>query len=1158
MSDFARSSVRSVPDALLARGRTPSANALASEEHAPNVSSATPSNQAVQRLLRGVVQAKLEVNEPDDDFEREADAAAAAVMRMPDGAASASGATSAPPRVQRMTATAMDSLQRQQAGLDVHEDEKRRLRKERDEAEKKVKVRGDAHDQTKERHKRKGEDEAATVRTKRKSSAVPPLTASAEQQIEQSRGGGAALDSSTREFFEHRFGRDLGHVRVHNDAQAAQTARDLSAHAFTTSRDIYFGAGRYEPTTARGRSLLAHEIAHTLQQAPGPAVSTPRAASAERSPSLPSPARTPRRAARTIARQAAGTPASPPVAADGTKERDAAPEMPLEEVPLDKSAEFAVSPTIAEWTKGKRNAPVRVKFGKLAAGTIKVTEHKGVYEAQPQAIELNHPVFEPVKAAGLQTVLVVHVHKNVIGGYVSIAGKKGIPKPTALIEWIEQNTAAMGWVGLEGLKLPKPKNELADGTLTLEVPEFPFKLGGYFAGKGKFGVTNDVVTFSASALIKVPGVTDAQIDVERAADGKLFGHVDVPVSFRNFSGNLKGDFGNGTVSVEGRVGIQTEKMSGQVTLLVTDAETARNVAKQLLPPEAIKASQAETDAKPKGGKGPKPGPRALAGWGTIDAHVTEWLTGTAQVIIDNEGHITVSGTIAPPAEIKLFDQRNYHEPILDAEVRAVYGVPLVGDAFFFASLGLAADAKLGPGKITNIVIEGRYSTDPEILQEFSISGSVNISAYAGLTLTAKGGVGVEIVRHTVKVGVAISAGAGIEGYVEATPKIQYLEVADPELGKKGEARLKGHLEVAARPIITLGGELFVDLSTPWWSPVSDHHWGWPLGELEYPLPGEFGIGADIDYLLGSKELPDLKLGKVDFSADKFMTDMMDDKVPPKQTPSERKKGSWKEAEPAVPVPVNAPPEPAAQAKAQTPKAGKDGKAAPGKKLPTDKSGRPVSADVPKPELKERWLAGIKAINELAEPSHTNPFDPVEINQALAGLKREYGFTELRAKPEGNHWLIHASMNPFTDLHTGILAEFAERQERAPGRQAETVEAMSAQGAQVRGRTAHPVHDHHLLPQSLADASNRWQVADGSINVDLYTITIDEGTHLSVVHSMQGWLPIWNAFLRANPNPTKLQVYNQLMTMIVRFDLGAFEVHAYRDRERRTQLGWIRR
>jgi hypothetical protein len=74
------------------------------------------------------------------------------------------------------------------------------------------------------------------------------------------------MDVASRAFFEPRLGHDLGQVRVHADARAAASAEAMDAHAFTVGRQIVFGQGRYAPATNAGRRLLAHELAHVVQQ----------------------------------------------------------------------------------------------------------------------------------------------------------------------------------------------------------------------------------------------------------------------------------------------------------------------------------------------------------------------------------------------------------------------------------------------------------------------------------------------------------------------------------------------------------------------------------------------------------------------------------------------------------------------------------------------------------------------------------------------------------------------------------------------------------------------------------------------------------------------------------------------------------------------------
>lgn len=77
---------------------------------------------------------------------------------------------------------------------------------------------------------------------------------------------GRPLDSGTRNFMESRFGHDFSQVRVHTDSQAGDSARAINAHAYTSGNDIAFAPGKYQPDSHSGRHLLAHELAHTVQQ----------------------------------------------------------------------------------------------------------------------------------------------------------------------------------------------------------------------------------------------------------------------------------------------------------------------------------------------------------------------------------------------------------------------------------------------------------------------------------------------------------------------------------------------------------------------------------------------------------------------------------------------------------------------------------------------------------------------------------------------------------------------------------------------------------------------------------------------------------------------------------------------------------------------------
>ncbi len=79
-------------------------------------------------------------------------------------------------------------------------------------------------------------------------------------------GPGAPLATAERDFFEPRLGCDLSQVRIHSGRAAADSARSVDAMAYTVGRDIVFGAGQYAPQSSAGRSLMAHELVHTIQQ----------------------------------------------------------------------------------------------------------------------------------------------------------------------------------------------------------------------------------------------------------------------------------------------------------------------------------------------------------------------------------------------------------------------------------------------------------------------------------------------------------------------------------------------------------------------------------------------------------------------------------------------------------------------------------------------------------------------------------------------------------------------------------------------------------------------------------------------------------------------------------------------------------------------------
>jgi hypothetical protein len=88
-------------------------------------------------------------------------------------------------------------------------------------------------------------------------------------RINQARGGGQSLDSSVQREMGKAMSHDFSGVKAHTSKEADSLSRQLRAKAFTTGKDIFFREGTYDPHSASGKKLLAHELSHVVQQGSG-------------------------------------------------------------------------------------------------------------------------------------------------------------------------------------------------------------------------------------------------------------------------------------------------------------------------------------------------------------------------------------------------------------------------------------------------------------------------------------------------------------------------------------------------------------------------------------------------------------------------------------------------------------------------------------------------------------------------------------------------------------------------------------------------------------------------------------------------------------------------------------------------------------------------
>lgn len=97
-----------------------------------------------------------------------------------------------------------------------------------------------------------------------------PVPDQAEQAIQREVGGGQPLQASTQAQMGSAMGTDLTGVRVHNDNTSDQLAGQLGARAFAVGSDVFFAANEYQPATTDGQRVIAHELAHVMQDSDQP------------------------------------------------------------------------------------------------------------------------------------------------------------------------------------------------------------------------------------------------------------------------------------------------------------------------------------------------------------------------------------------------------------------------------------------------------------------------------------------------------------------------------------------------------------------------------------------------------------------------------------------------------------------------------------------------------------------------------------------------------------------------------------------------------------------------------------------------------------------------------------------------------------------------
>jgi hypothetical protein len=342
--------------------------------------------------------------------------------------------------------------------------------------------------------------------------------------------------------------------------------------------------------------------------------------------------------------------------------------------------------------------PIPVKFADLAWGTIQVARHSGgIYTPHPNVITLDHPGLPSLDDPRVPALL-AEVQQGVVSGkIVTVSSQLSMGLPGSNFRQIDIASVprVIALEDLQKLRIGALDNDLHAGRLMFHVRDMLYDLDGVFPGYGHFDLDDASTTFEAHAEIEAKGVTKNTVSIKRdvlgqlSATARLTGNL-APKRGHTLLGTLEATFLRGLFDIRGTLVYKSPTVNGEVTVLVTDADSAWQEVRTRLGDKAPAVT----------GTADAPHGLVLVGWGSLDFRLSDWLTGEAEVIVDPEGFVTAMGRLAPTKTIHLFGKRKASETPFDFRTPGGVGVKVNVGA------KLKVHASIGPGVLGDIVIDG--------------------------------------------------------------------------------------------------------------------------------------------------------------------------------------------------------------------------------------------------------------------------------------------------------------------------------------------------------------------------------------------------------------------------------------------------------------------
>lgn len=364
-----------------------------------------------------------------------------------------------------------------------------------------------------------------------------------------------------------------------------------------------------------------------------------------------------------------------------------------------------------------------------------------------------------------------------------------------------------------------------DGTTLKANGNADFDIPGIEHGKLDVTYTNEQMEIEGEVDLKHKLIKSGNVKAKVEKKGEEYNVSLSGKAQPNIPGvetELSVNYVDGIITISGTVGYSKGRLSGSVTVGVTN--------------QAVGA-----DGKPSGTAGKS---LTAFGGGSLTLRITDWLQGTAGVMLKPDGSIEVVGKIGIPGVVNIFEKKEIKKEIFKAPTIEIpiFAIPVGSRSIgLVGTIGGGADAyaSIGPGQLTEAAVEVTYNPSHEEDMKVSGNAKFRVPAEAGLRLYVRAGIGLSVGIARVSGGIELGGALGIEGAAEAGVQVNW----SPTQGFK----LDAEASLSVQPKFKFDINAYIEAVLDLWVTEFSKEWKWNLYAFEYGPALRFGVKFPVHY-----------------------------------------------------------------------------------------------------------------------------------------------------------------------------------------------------------------------------------------------------------------------------------------------------------------------